>query len=367
MKPFCLTLFTFGVLGLSALAESNDWPIFRGGVTQTGVSTAKLPEKMDILWEFKTKDAIEGGAVIVDGIVYFGSYDQNLYAVELKSGKQKWATKLGPIKAPPAIHKGRIYVGDVDGKFYALELATGKVLWKFETEDQITASANFFEDRILIPSHDSTVYCLDQDGKKVWEFRTDGPIFGSVPVAKGMTFVAGCDSNMHAVDLKTGKKKFSVDLKGQTGASAAVVDNTLYVGTMTNQVLAVDLMNEKISWEFEAPKRKAGFYSSPAVVSDLVVIGSRDSKVWAIERNTGKSVWDFQTDRRVDSSPLIVGNRVFIGSSDENFYILDLKTGKNLQSFMVDSPVICAPAAIDGYVIFGTEKGTLYCLGAKKD
>ncbi len=365
MKRLAFGLLAFSFISMATAAEPGDWSLFRGGVTQTGISNAKLPKNLDIVWEFKTKDAIEGGAVIVNGMVYFGSYDQKLYALDLKTGKEKWSTKLGPMKAPPAVRKDRIYVGDVDGKFYALELKTGKMLWKFEADDQITASPNFDGENILIPSHDSTLYCLDQEGKKVWDFRTDGPIFGSVPIANGLTFAAGCDSNMHAIDVKTGKKKFSVDLKGQTGASAAVVGNTLYVGTMTNQVLAVDLVKEKIEWEFEAPKRKQGFYASPAVTDDLVLIGSRDSKVWAIERKTGKAAWDFQTERRVDSSPLVVGDRVFVGSSDENFYILDLKTGKNLQTILVDSPVVCPPAAVDGYVIFGTEKGTLYCLGAK--
>ena len=47
----------------------------------------------------KVKDAIEGTAAIVGDTVYFGSFDQYLYAVSLADGKEKWKYKAGPIKA----------------------------------------------------------------------------------------------------------------------------------------------------------------------------------------------------------------------------------------------------------------------------
>ena len=357
--------FALLVLGFSAVSAHSDWPLFRGNALQNGVVEAKLPETLDIRWTFKTKDSVEGSVAIVDGVVYAGSYDDHLYAIDLKSGKEKWKKKLGPMKASPSVKDGKIYIGDVDGKFYCIDAAKGDVIWMFETAGEISAGCNFAGDKILVGSHDETLYCLDQKGKKLWEFKTQGPVNGSPAVIGDKTFVAGCDSNLHVINVKDGTEIFSVDLGGQAGATGAVHGDGLYVGTMNNTFLGIDLKKQKIDWTFEAPKRKQPFYASAAVTEDLVVVGSRDKKVYAIDRKKGTAIWEWATDGRVDSSPTIVGNRVFFGSLDKTFYVLDLKKGTKLQDFELDAGILSSPAIGGGCVIVGTEKGSIYCFGAK--
>lgn len=371
-------------------ARAGDWPVHRGNPTQTGVSTEKLPDKLKVRWEFKTKNAVEGAVAIADGVVFAGSADKCLYAIDLKTGALKWKTPgagpafalgavvfdlhtrtfqprvpLGIITASPGCRAGRVYVGDNDGMFVCLDAATGRVVWAFEADGQITAAPNFDGDNVLIPSHDSTLYCLDKAGKKVWDFKIEGPIYGGVAVADGKTFLAGCDSLLHVLDVKTGKELGSVDLKGQSGSAAAVLGDRLYVGTMSNQVLAVDLKSLRIEWEFEAPKRRQGFYGSAAVTDDLVIIGSRDDKVWALDRRTGKRRWDYLTDHKVDGSAVVAGGKVYVGSFDRKFYVFDL-AGKKLDEVELDGAIIGSPAVADGCIVIASEKGTVYCFGAKE-
>ena len=54
------------------------------------------------------------------------------------------------------------------------------------------------------------------------------------------------------MDANSGKELGSVDLGGQAAATAAVGGDLVYVGTMTNQVVAVDWKNLKKVWAFEA-------------------------------------------------------------------------------------------------------------------
>ena len=63
------------LLLVSGPAMAGDWLLHRGGATQLGVSDEKLPDKLDIRWEFKTKNSIEGAVVIADGVVYAASSD----------------------------------------------------------------------------------------------------------------------------------------------------------------------------------------------------------------------------------------------------------------------------------------------------
>ncbi len=352
---------------LASPAPAADWPVFRGDSLMTGVGQAKLPDKLDERWTFKTGDTVEGAPAVAGGVVYVASMDKHLYALDLATGKQKWKTKLGHFKASPAVRDGKVYVGDLDGHFYCVDAATGAKAWQFDTEGEIHAGANFHGANVLIGSHDTSLYCLGPDGKKVWELKTDGPVNGTAAVTANLTFVAGCDSVLHVVDAATGKDTGTVDLGGQAGATAAVVGDLAFVGTMSNQLVGVNWKDKKKAWEFEAAKRQQPFYASAAVTDSLVVAGSRDKKVYAIDRATGKEVWNFATEGQVDPSPVIVGNRVYVGclSSGGEFYVLDLKTGAKVQELALDSAVSGSAAVGPDCLVVGTDKGTVYCLGSK--
>jgi outer membrane protein assembly factor BamB len=160
--------------------------------------------------------------------------DEHLYALDLEKGTQKWKFKGGPFKAPPAVREGSVYVGDLDGNLFCVDAVKGSKKWAFETGAEL-GGVNFHRTDILVASHDENLYCIDKDGKQRWKFKTSGPIYGAPAVAAGKTFLVGCDSLMHVIDVAKGKEIRAVNLGGQTGASASVLGGELYVGTMGNR------------------------------------------------------------------------------------------------------------------------------------
>ena len=364
--PVTFRLLAAGLLALfgslSALA-ADSWPLFHGNPQQTGVVVAsKLPAKLGIRWKFKAEDAFESSVAVADGLVFAASMDENVYAVDLKTGLQKWKFKGGPFKAPPSVRDGRVYVGDLDGTLFCLDAAKGTKKWDFATSAEV-GGANFHGTDLLFASHDASLYCLDKDGKQRWKFKADGEIYGSVAIAGGKTFLVGCDSQMRVIDIVKGKEDSSVDLESQSGATAAIRGDHLYVGTMRNEVRAIDWKKGTTLWTYKGKRGGQGFFSSPAVTDKFVIIGGRDKLVHCIDRKTGVAAWTFPTGDRVDSSPVIVGDRVVVGSMDSHVYVLDLATGTQVQKIAVDGAVTGSPAVVDGRVVIGTQKGTLYCLG----
>jgi outer membrane protein assembly factor BamB len=353
------------LLLVAAAGAWGDWPVFRGNATQTGVAASQLPDKLDVLWTFKADDAFENAVAVVNGVVYAASMDEHLYALDLGSGKPRWKYKGGPFKSSPAVRDGSVFAGDLDGNMHCLDAAKGTKRWTFEAGGEV-GGINFHGPAVLFASHDENLYCLTKDGKQSWKFKTDGPIYGAPAVAEGKTFLVGCDSQMHVIDVEKGKELRAVDLGGQTGATAAVLGDVLYVGTMRNEVKAIDWKKGEVSWTYRPGRSAQAFYSSAAVTDRLVVIGSRDRNVHAIDRKTGKPAWAFPTGDRVDSSPVVAGSRVVVGSLDGHLYVLELASGKQLQKVKLDAPVSGSPVVQDGKVLVGTQKGTLYCLGAKK-
>jgi len=355
------------VLGAQPAAEkSSDWPIFRGNPLQTGIAQGSLPEKLEVLWKVQTKEGIEGTAAIVGDTVYFGSYDANLYAVDLATGKERWKYQGGPFKAGPGVHEGLVVIGDEEGNVHAVDAKTGAKKWTFETTGEITSGANFAGDLVLIGSHDSTLYALNRtDGKLAWKFKTQGPVYGSAVVAGERTFVAGCDSNLHILDWKNGKPLGMVDLGGQAAATAAVRGERLYVGTMNNQMLGIDLKKKEVAWAVDS-KKSQPFYASAAVLDKLVIVGCRDKLVYAFTPEKGDIAWTYAAKGRVDSSPVVVGNRVYFGATDGTLCVVDRDRGTEIQKLELGKSILAGPAVAHGNLVVGTTDGLLYCLGAKQ-
>ncbi len=87
-------------------------------------------------------DVVNRGAAYADGRVYFNTLDVHTVAVDAKSGKELWKTKLGEINRgesmtmAPLVAEGLVYVGNSGGEFgvrgwiTALDAASGKIVWR---------------------------------------------------------------------------------------------------------------------------------------------------------------------------------------------------------------------------------------------
>jgi outer membrane protein assembly factor BamB len=176
-------------------------------------------------------------------------------------------------------------------------------------------------------------------------------------------FLSGCDEIFRSLDIETGKQVHQLLLNSYTGASPAVMDGQVYVGTFGNEVLGIGLEKWNVLWSYRHPVKKFPFYSSAAVMSDRILVGGRDKMVHCLERATGKALWTFATRARVESSPLVSGDRVYFGSSDGRLYGLDAALGRKVFEFEVGSPITASPAASRGALVIGSRDGGLFCFG----
>lgn len=354
-------------------AGSDDWPTFRGNAARTGIAPGSLPDNLKLIWKYepklgKLRDSFESSAAIVDQVVYVGSLNGYLLALNANSGELIWSQLLGDgaIKSSPAVSNGVVFVGHEDGTLHARNARDGSAKWSFKTDGEIISSPNVVGDRVLFGSYDSSLYCIAKsDGKLIWQFKTDGYVHCSPAVINGKTFVSGCDGQLRVIDVDTGKEVAAVDMQGQTGASPAVVDRQLYVGHFGNVVLGIDWKKPTVQWQYEHPEKKFPFYSSPAVTTAAVLIGGRDKMLHALDRESGAALWTFATEGKVDSSPVVVGNRVFVGSVDGVLYEVDLATGKERWRFTTGGSLTASPAVSAGKLVIGSEDGVLYCFGSR--
>ena len=68
---------------------------------------------------------------IEDGILYVGSQDKKVYAIDAWSGELIWSYPTqGTIESSPAVVNGKVSIGSDDGYVYCLDAYNGRLLWK---------------------------------------------------------------------------------------------------------------------------------------------------------------------------------------------------------------------------------------------
>ncbi|CAH6887826.1 Aasdh [Phodopus roborovskii] len=100
---------------------------------------------------------------------------------------------------------------------------------------------------------------------------------------------------------------------------------TVYIGSHSHRMKAVDLYSGKMRWEQLLGDR----IESSACVSkcgNFIVVGCYNGLVYVLKSNSGEKYWAFTTEDAVKSSPAMdpTTGLVYVGSHDQHVYALDL-------------------------------------------
>ena len=347
-------------------------------------------------WKFKTEGRVTSSPCVAGGAVYFGSYDGNFYAVDASSGAQKWkfpipgerrfaaphihgATPAGETMpdpfdlylSSPVVVNGVVYFGSGDTNVYALDADSGRLRWKFKTGDVVHASPAIADGKLYIGSWDSYFYALDATtGKEVWRFKTgeDHEIYNQVgiqssaAVAGGMVYFGCRDSNLYALDAATGKERWRYNNDGSwVIGSPAVEGNTLYFATSDSSMFyAVDANTGKKI--FSLNFKTWPLFSSPAIAGEHLYIGTHEGKLLAIDRGKHDVSWTFATDGSKKNGPTYTnadGTANYKAAFTDSFYD-DIVLG--MQKMMTVGAVLSSPVIVGDTIYFGSTDGNLYAL-----
>ncbi|MFI0937513.1 PQQ-binding-like beta-propeller repeat protein [Streptomyces sp. NPDC021020] len=313
-------------------------------------------------WAFQAGGEVYAPAV-ADGVVYVGSADRNVYALDAATGEQRWAfTTEGPVYSTPAAAGGMVYVGCHDHNFYALDAATGKRRWGFNTTDAVDSSPTVVDGMVYVGSSDHYLYACDAaTGEQRWSFRT-GDVINSTPTVNGGVVYVGCeDGQVYAVDAATGERRWAFTTGAGVHSSPAVVHGVVYVGSADRHLYALDAATGKQHWAFDSAD---GVYSSPTVVGGVVYNGFDDHHLYALDAATGLQRWAFASPDGAFGSPVVSGDAVYVGSSDNKLYAVDTATGHQRWAFTAHDSVIWMPALANGIVYAASRDHHLYAVQA---
>ena len=175
---------------------------------------------------------------------HFNSYEHILNPANIARLAPAWTyPAVGIIASTPAIVNGVVYAGSDDKSLYALDARSGSKLWSFATGGAIFSTPAVVNGIVYIGSGDDSLYALDaRSGSKLWSFATKGIIFISTPaVANGIVYVGSDDKSLYALDAHSGSKLWSFATGGFITSLPAIADGVVYVGSWDGKVYAFRL------------------------------------------------------------------------------------------------------------------------------
>ena len=193
---------------------------------------------------------------VVGNIVYFGSTDNNVYALDANSGTKIWNyTAGGQIRDSLGVVNGIIYVGAQDGNFYALNATTGAKIWSSHDghgDTYTNSSPAVVNGFVYVGStHGNFVrFSRRQMAHKSLELCGRGKTFSVSRRVCRWSYVGGEDGALYAVYSSSGTKIWSQATGGPVYSSLAIADGIVYVGSWGGEVYAFDASTGAVVWSY---------------------------------------------------------------------------------------------------------------------
>jgi outer membrane protein assembly factor BamB len=191
------------------------------------------------VWTFKTEEPITSSATVADGTVFFTDFN-NLYAIDLKTGLERWHFAQGEAALifSPVVIDDQIIVTNED-TVQALNRHTGKVLWRKTIAARKLIPAGAVGDMVYVKSINH-LYALDRiSGETLWEFAATD--FVSLPAIAGdliylITRAKGM-GQLRAISLVDGTEVWQADNERLANAAPIVAGHQVYVRTVDGSIL----------------------------------------------------------------------------------------------------------------------------------
>lgn len=289
------------------VVDRGAWPTVGHDERRTGLSTTDTSGSTGALkWKFVTGGFVGSPAVAVDGTVYVGSTDGNLYALD-HTGSAKWQVPhssqpdFGPpdpvIGSDGTIYFGSSIFGSSGARLYAVD-PVGGIKWSFATGpgvggvQEVSSPAIGSDGTLYATSIDGNLYALNPDGSLRWTAGINAS--GQVPTigADGIIYIlfqaASAVVGLRAVN-PDGSTKWSLTTDGGDSPPAIASDGTLYVPSGWN-LLAVTSAGV-LKWTFTVN----GPVFSPVIGPDGTIYhGANDGNFYAVFPN-GILKWSHPT------------------------------------------------------------------------
>jgi len=343
---------------LISSTSSGNWQNIGGDLQHSGYSDSQ-PVELELVWKYKTGNSDISAPIIDSGILFVGSDDSKLYAIDALTGKLKWSySAYGRVYTPTA-KDGMVFAQSYDNRVYALDY-NGNFKWSYNAGSSIFSPPVVYNN-MLYGGFDRYIYSIYLiNGSLKWIFVTGGIIESTPAISQGTVYAGSNDNKIYALDAGNKNLKWNFSTGGSVSSSPAVVNGVVYFGSKDNNIYGIDSSSGKLKW---SRKTNEWVQSSAAVYENSVYIGSNDNNIYALNYENGDIIWKFKTNSAVDSPIIVIKGIVYAGSKDGTIYAVDQAAGTLIKKYSLSSRIISL-ALSDNHLYASSSDGYVYAFGA---
>ena len=285
--------------GVVYQAYMQPYPCSRSNRSARGFVVAMNGKTGKELWRVWF-GAIESSLLLVHGVLYFGSWDHHVYALDAKTHRVLWSHPTdAEVNTSGAYASGTVYFATDGGTLYALNATTGGLRWEFTGgREYFYATPTVAYGRVYIGNTDGTLYAFGAaSGDLLWAQHAGTYIYSAAAVYRRTVYVGSYDGNLYAFDAATGARKWRFDSASAIHGAPTIMDGVVYFadchlcGSRASRyakvgpvgTYALDARSGRLLWKFPD-----GAYS-PIVADKERVYLAGLSKVYAFEPETSVS------------------------------------------------------------------------------
>ncbi|MGB7900916.1 MAG: PQQ-binding-like beta-propeller repeat protein [Halobacteriota archaeon] len=383
-----ILLITVVFAGVVPAAAQYDTMQFRYNAQHTGDYSPAGANMSNgqLLWKYATSGGVVSSPAVAHGVVYVGSFDGNVYALNATTGEKLWNYTTGGAVGDPAVVNGVVYVAS-DDNIYAINATTGTQLWNYTTlgaaSDPAVVNGIVYVSA-YVPGENQwvngTVYAINATtGTQLWNYTTLGGEDTSPAVANGVVYVGSNSygvnasnpyqypyySTVYSLNATTGAYVSSYSLPiGWVSSAPAVADGVVYVETFSSEPwYSVHAEGAFYATDWSLGPTSFTTYSSPAIsngVAYLTVCGVNDT-LYALNATTGTQLWNTTA-----AGDPVVANGVVYAENGNEVTALNASTGANVWNYTTGG-VESSPAVVNGVVYVGSDDGNIYAIGTQSE
>ncbi|HET8522457.1 MAG TPA: PQQ-binding-like beta-propeller repeat protein [Thermomicrobiales bacterium] len=376
------TVVTRNLPRIPAGGSVPDVPMFQGNPQRTGDLPGPGPARAPVvLWSFPTGDNILGAPAVVDGVLYIGSADGSLYAIDAVTGAKRWTFAAGAsITSSPTVMDGMVYVsaGDTaaDSSVIAVDAATGQERWRRQIDGPSVSAPLAADGGLYIGSNSGMLYAFDATtGEERWTFKTGDTIWAAPSYADGTIYIESWDAHVYAVDAATGTARWTFDGGGPIWAAAPVSNGMVFIVTPNGYqpgaaqpltLVALDATNGQPVRQTTLPSTTRDFQSEvpPVAISDGMVYLQRNQNLYAVDAASGKLRWSGASTPGEDVlMTALSGHVMYVPLTSGHLLAIDGRNGATLWDVKVSQDQLRWPVVTGGFVYVSDARGVLYALG----
>ena len=159
-----------------------------------GYVTAYRPDGAEA-WRTKLAEAaIAGTPALVDGVLYLGSYDKRIHALDARSGEVRWRSAEADnwFWTEPLVDGDTLFAGNLDGHVYALDRQTGERRWRTDVGAPVRARTAVADGVLVVPASDGRLWGLrPATGEQAWAPQlVGGKLYADLATARSGVYLA---------------------------------------------------------------------------------------------------------------------------------------------------------------------------------